>query len=116
MFRGLLHEHFAVTSTCLNSDEAGIRQFAAGRILLRAFSSFGGAALDVEQVVRQLENQTEAVSESVETLKQIRIGTIGAFALCRDDAELKTGPEERPGLVCVDALQLIQSAHVILAR
>src|SRR5438552_3807143 len=53
-------------------EQAGVGQLTSRRVLLHALPRLVGVTFDVEQVIRYLKQQTEALSVGVDALEQSR--------------------------------------------
>src|SRR5262245_53647277 len=61
----------------LDAQQSGIRQFTANGVFLHSLSRLLHGALDVQQVVRDLEGLPEALAVLVETSQQVSAPNVG---------------------------------------
>src|SRR5947208_994139 len=103
-FRGLAAGRRGPPPALGGAEQARIRQLAAGGIFADALAGALGRALHVEHVVGDLERLPEAAAVLVQRPDHGRRGAGDV------PAHPQGGPEQRPGLVGVDALQVGQFA------
>lgn len=100
---GLVGETLGVSAAFVDAEEAGVGEFPAGGVFLRAFAGVGGGTLDVDEVVGDLEDEAETAGVEIQAVEEVAVGI--AFALDRKDAEFEAGAEEGAGFVVMDVFE-----------
>src|SRR5262245_22790977 len=94
MFRRLAAKALRTSPALVHAEQAGVGEFATRRILVHALASRLGTAADVQQIIGDLEGQSETATVAVQGVEQSRVGAVGLFALRRVRAHAKTGAEQ----------------------
>src|SRR6516165_3779639 len=99
-----------------DAEQAWIRQFAPGSIFVYPLASVGGVALYVEQVVCDLEHQSEAAPVGIETPEHRAIRSFGALGLGAPNTQRQASAKQCPRLVLMNFLKGLERARLIAVR